>query len=420
MGKPVLTAFLPLALALLAVLALLAGCSTPEQQQGPGAEEAPGPPGGIPEDGRIELSEPELVSGGPSRGAPPPVWLVAGGEVVQASYGSYCMGDICMGEEPSRESGDVANAEVPDGEGVLVVVGSDGDAELSAGVVGWEEAPDVSTGGAVLTESGVPYFMNALDARLLHEGERPTVEPAPGAEGDRAADFAVFEVASAGNPGDRQLSVFLDTGGGTKPPAYHWRLDPEEKGENPPPEQEEFPGEVVELERGPGTVEYSSEEEESETEELLIRDVEKTPFGDGPFRIEAGEGYLWVLARDPQGRTLGSETGTKGKAGGFEMRVLLKVDPDTLEVLSFTDEPVFRATLEVGAGAAWLANGDEGTVVRVDPETGAAETIDVGGSPNGIAATEDGVWVSVYDDTQSGRVVRIDPRTAEEVAPTPN
>ncbi|MCA1718488.1 MAG: hypothetical protein LC781_17240 [Actinobacteria bacterium] len=414
MGKLALRVFLSLALSLLAALALLVGCSAPDQQQDPEVEENPGPPGGVSEGGQIELPEPEVVNGGPSRGAPPPVWLVAGGEVVQASYGAYCIGDMCMGEEPSRESGDVATAEVPAGEGVLVVVGSDRTVELSAGVVGWDEAPDVSTGGGgVFTKSGIPYFMNVLDARLVPEGEGPVVEPAPGAERDQNTSLTVFELASTGNPGDRQLSVFLDTGD-AKPAAYHWRLDPGEEGENPPPEQKEFPGEVVEVESGPETEELSPEETAPQTS---LRSVDKIPFGDNPFRIETGEEYLWVLVRDPQGRTLGSETGkAKGKAGQLEVRVLLKVDPETRQVLSIVDEPTFGGALEVGAGAVWLASSDESSVVRVDPETEAVLTTRIGSRLNEIVATEDGIWITVTDDTQSGRVVRLDPETGEIIA----
>ena len=405
MGKLVLRAFL--ALSLLG----FAGCAAPEQQ-GSEAEESPGQPGGVLEGGRIELPEPEGVEGGPSRRTPPPVWLVSGGEAVQASYGEFCEGDVCMGKEPPQQMNGVATAEVPAGEGALVVVGSDRDVELTAGVVGWEDTPDGPTGPGTFTKSGVPYYMNALDTRLIPEGEEPAVEFTSGGEGDQPTGPTVFELASTGNPGDRQLSVFLNTGD-AKPATYHWRLDPGQEGENPPPEQKEFPGSVIEVESGPETEELSPEEAAPQSS---LRGVEKIPFGDSPFRIEAGEGYLWVLVRDPKGRTLGSETGAKGKAGSLEVRVLLKVDPETRQVLSIVDEPAFGGTLEIGAGAVWLAGSDEDSVVRVDPETEAVLTTRIGSRPNEIVATENGVWVTVADDTQSGRVVRLDPETGEVIA----
>lgn len=404
MSKSMLRAFLVLS------LLGLAGCGAPES---PKVEQSPGPPGGVSEGGRILLPEPEGADGTSSRGTPPPMWLITSGEAIQASYGEFCEGDVCMGKEPPQQMNDVATAEVPAGEGALLVVESDEDLELAAGVVGWEEAPDLSTGDAVFTAAGVPYFMNALDARRVPKGEGPTVEPASGAEGDRTREFAVFELASTGNPGDRQLSVFLGPGD-TKPANYHWRLDPGQEGENPPPEPKEFPGSVIEMQSGPETEKLSPGGTAPQTS---LQSVEKIPFGDNPFRIEAGEGYLWVLVQDPQGRTLGSETGkAKGKVGQLEVRVLLKVDPETRQVLSMVDEPTFGGALEVGAGAVWLASSDESSVVRVDPETEAILTTPIGSRPNKIVASEDGVWVTVADDTQSGRVVRINPETGEVIA----
>lgn len=395
--------------ALLLALILLAGCAAPNQQ-GPEKED-PSPPGGIPPGGRVELPVPEEVDGSPSRRVPPPVWLIADGEVIQASYGEYCAADICMGEEP--RASDLATAEVPAGEKVLVVVGSQRTIEFAAGVVGWEDASDVPTRPGAFTKSGVPYFMRALDSRLMPEGEGPTAELTSGGE-ERIDGLTMFEVASTGNPGDRQLSVFMNIGEpyhiGRDQAAYHWRLNPGQEGDNPPPEQKEFSGEVVEVTSGPETAEYSPEEASA------VQDVEKTPFGEDPHGIEAGEGYLWVLDRG-QSQADGLDKGkAASKAGPQEEKVLLKVDPDTREVRSTIDELDFRTILEVGAGAVWLAGSEEGSVTRVDPETEVTRTVDIGGSPTGIVATEDGVWVSVYDDTQSGRVVRIDPATNAIVA----
>lgn len=110
------------------------------------------------------------------------------------------------------------------------------------------------------------------------------------------------------------------------------------------------------------------------------------------------------------------------KAGPPPATALLKLDPDTREVLSTMDEPGFGYTLEVGAGAVWLAGNPEsgpegdGSVVRLDPETEAIRTIEVGDRPNQIVATKGGIWVAVGADPQNPRVVRLDPETGEVVA----
>lgn len=69
-------------------------------------------------------------------------------------------------------------------------------------------------------------------------------------------------------------------------------------------------------------------------------------------------------------------------------------------------------------GAVWIANRDEPeSVMRVDPETEQiTHDIPVDGYPSGITATEHGVWVALYEDTQSGRVAKIDPEKGEVVA----
>ena len=51
---------------------------------------------------------------------------------------------------------------------------------------------------------------------------------------------------------------------------------------------------------------------------------------------------------------------------------------------------------QVIRGNVWVANYDEGTIVRVDPRTGdVVSTIKVGGHPSGIAVGHGRVWVTV-------------------------
>ncbi len=299
-----------------------------------------------------------------------------------------------------------------------------------------EESSNV---GPLSTSSVVPFFMRELDAQPVPEGEGPAVELASGEEGDQPSGFAVFELASTGNPGDRLLSVYARPSGESPRPgrenqsAYRWRLNPGEDGENLPPEEESLPR-VVELERGLETVEYSSEEV---AERPSLRDVaEEASLGPAGKMEEAGEGYLWTLEEPevgPRGRASGDPEGdlkrdpkegrkTEGKAGPPPATTLLKLDPETREVLSTIEEPGFGHTLDVGASAVWVAgnpeSGPEGDkyVARVDPETEAVQTVDVGGRARQIAATEDGVWVAVGASPLDPKVVRLDPETGEVVA----
>ncbi len=65
------------------------------------------------------------------------------------------------------------------------------------------------------------------------------------------------------------------------------------------------------------------------------------------------------------------------------------------------------AAIASGAGALWVANLDDQSVTRVDESSRqAVRTIPIGDTPTGIAATEEGVWVT----EGSGRVTKIDPR----------
>jgi YVTN family beta-propeller protein len=67
-----------------------------------------------------------------------------------------------------------------------------------------------------------------------------------------------------------------------------------------------------------------------------------------------------------------------------------------------------------GDGAVWVANRDDNTLVRIDPDTmQAGHPIPVGGGPRGIVATPDGVWVT---NSLESTVVRVDPHTYRETA----
>ena len=60
------------------------------------------------------------------------------------------------------------------------------------------------------------------------------------------------------------------------------------------------------------------------------------------------------------------------------------------------------------AGSVWVAAPRESTVARIRPETDRVRTIDVGGSPIGLAYGAGALWVAVSD---ADAVVQVDPRT---------
>jgi len=61
----------------------------------------------------------------------------------------------------------------------------------------------------------------------------------------------------------------------------------------------------------------------------------------------------------------------------------------------------------VTPNAVWVANGLDGTVSRIDPESNVvSQTITVGNGPNGAASDENGVWVT---NSADGTVTRINP-----------
>jgi streptogramin lyase len=68
-----------------------------------------------------------------------------------------------------------------------------------------------------------------------------------------------------------------------------------------------------------------------------------------------------------------------------------------------------HVALVAGSGAVWVANEDNGTVVRVDPaEEVVSRTYDVGGRPSGLALGAGAVWVA-----SDAGIARIDAGTDE-------
>jgi YVTN family beta-propeller protein len=98
-----------------------------------------------------------------------------------------------------------------------------------------------------------------------------------------------------------------------------------------------------------------------------------------------GYGSVWAAAPEP----------TSGRLA------IWRLDPQTVRVTQTIPVGVARSYLETlalatGEGSVWLAIYDDGTLLRIDPTTGAiVSTIHVGGHPRGLAVGAGRVWVTV-------------------------
>ncbi len=130
----------------------------------------------------------------------------------------------------------------------------------------------------------------------------------------------------------------------------------------------------------------------------LGRVVDTAKVGAGPAAIVYGHGSIWVA--------------------NSEDNTVSRIDPETREVIKVigVDSPV---DLAVGTDAIWVAGGVDGSVARIDPETDAAVArIELRGrdpvrpvTVQGIAAGEGAVWA-----VAAGRgLVRIDPASSRVV-----
>jgi YVTN family beta-propeller protein len=115
--------------------------------------------------------------------------------------------------------------------------------------------------------------------------------------------------------------------------------------------------------------------------------------GREPEGVAVGEGSVWVANR---------EDGT-----------MSRVDPNTNRVTDTILVGKKPVGLAVGFGAVWVANSGSGTVSRVDPMgRRVSATIPVGEQPTAVAVGENAIWVTLRSE---GSVIRIDPHANEIV-----
>lgn len=116
--------------------------------------------------------------------------------------------------------------------------------------------------------------------------------------------------------------------------------------------------------------------------------------------VEIGASELGMLAATEDFLWLGSSEG------------IYRIDPETREsklVLAKADS----FALAADETSVWATYFDENLVRRIDASSGQVETIEVGINPEGIAVTDDAVWVANH---RGGDVTRIDPVTNRVVA----
>ncbi len=107
--------------------------------------------------------------------------------------------------------------------------------------------------------------------------------------------------------------------------------------------------------------------------------------------------------------------------------VLLRVDPSTETVETVTDTlvsgqddllgNVVHGRLAVGEGAVWLLD-DVSSLIRIDPTTSTVtDTIYLQGGRRSVEVGGGSVWVLIEEESNDGRLLRIDPGTLD-VIPT--
>jgi DNA-binding SARP family transcriptional activator/streptogramin lyase len=112
---------------------------------------------------------------------------------------------------------------------------------------------------------------------------------------------------------------------------------------------------------------------------VAFRETAKTGIGLVPSGIAASPDAVWV----------GTPT-------------VMRIDPLTARVTETKEVIPIRpgnypptVNIAYGAGSVWVASYDTGRVIRLNPSTGAATTIHVGGRPSGITVGDGRVWVTV-------------------------
>jgi YVTN family beta-propeller protein len=160
----------------------------------------------------------------------------------------------------------------------------------------------------------------------------------------------------------------------------------------------------------------------------------KIAVGGEPFSVAVGEGGVWVTDKslgivsriDPATnrvtKTIKVGPDAAGVAtGGHAVWVAIpsggsvaRLDPSTNSVVAMIGVGRSPTQVAVGSDAVWVGDFVDNTVSRINPATNRVTAkLDVG-TPRGIAASVDAIWVANF-----GRVSRIDTSTKRVIAEIP-
>ena len=110
--------------------------------------------------------------------------------------------------------------------------------------------------------------------------------------------------------------------------------------------------------------------------------------------------------------TLAVVRGSGDGLAGIEANAIAAIDANGGEVESQVPLGVTPSAVAAGGGFLWVASAADGTVSRIDPETGALRTFTVGGSPGNVAYGAGSLWVTNSDARE---LVQINPETGAVV-----
>ena len=172
---------------------------------------------------------------------------------------------------------------------------------------------------------------------------------------------------------------------------------------------------------------------DSRTVERIVKLPWKCVGGDGPSYVAYGYGDVWVASEEdsvvwridsrrnaveakiPFRAVGGSFSGEGVEVGEGAVWVnrkdaIVRVDPRS-NTATTIDVRQWFGGMAVGGGAIWVADNETGLLWRVDPgREVAVQSIKVGDAPLGVAFGAGSVWVA---NSGSGTISRIDPRTGD-------
>lgn len=159
--------------------------------------------------------------------------------------------------------------------------------------------------------------------------------------------------------------------------------------------------------------------------EGIARDAETIELGGALSSVAFGEGSLWITdlggyaCDDTPGGPSSDQTSSASCVEPDEV-LLKRVDPETLEVIAAIPLRSPHVKTAFGAGSVWVLSSDRaspsgpsGKVLRIDPEKDRIVGEITTGDSSSIAFGEGSLWVT---GSRDGTVSRVDPDTGETVA----